>query len=30
VDLVFILALVALYAVTHWLILAIFRLGRLQ
>jgi len=30
VDLVFILALVVLYAVTHWLILAIVRLGRIE
>jgi hypothetical protein len=30
VDLVFILGLVVLYAVTHWLIAAISRLGRLE
>ena len=30
VDLVFILALVVLYAVTHWLVLAIVRLGRIE
>jgi len=30
VDLVFILALVVLYAVTHWLVLAIARLGRIE
>jgi len=30
VDFVFILGLVVLYAATHWLILAISRLGRLE
>jgi hypothetical protein len=30
VDLVFILGLALLYAATHWLILAISRLGRLE
>jgi len=30
VDLLFILALALLYAVTHWLILAIVRLGRIE
>jgi hypothetical protein len=30
VDLVFILGFIALYAVTHWLIAAICRLGRLE
>jgi hypothetical protein len=30
VDLVFILALLALYAVTHWLILGVARLGGLK
>jgi len=30
VDLLFIVALAVLYAVTHWLILAIVRLGRIE